>query len=309
MGWEGTHARKSIKWLWIAGIFGCSEAAIAQTPPVSTAGTKFDGTYAFVSSTKLNENYMTGTTRIGQCSDRRVGPLTIINGQARYNYNHALDWKVEGTVGSQGELAMRLLAPIGSHKSFFEMYVNGRIVRYRRPRASGGPEPAPGLNRGPQARSPPPLGSRLRALLSGIFARKSLARQTNPVCWAKIVSPNMILRCAVPDLRSAFHQLLEPLDRRVIARAVAAHAGDRGVGSGERAWTGGRRLRGVLSAQWAGLTSLREIVAGLGAQSRRFCHLNRCHLNRCHLNRCHLNRCHLNRCSSRPACAVSRDTG
>ncbi len=89
----------------------------------------------------------------------------------------------------------------------------------------------------------------------------------------------------MPDLRSAFHQLLEPLDRRIIARAVAAHAGDRGVGSGERAWTGGRRLRGVLFAQWAGLTSLREIVAGLGAQRRRFCHLNRYHLNRCHLNR------------------------
>jgi hypothetical protein len=100
----------------------------------------------------------------------------------------------------------------------------------------------------------------------------------------------MILRSAVPDLRSAFHQLLEPLDRRIIARAVAAHAGDRGVGSGERAWTGGRCLRSVLSAQWAGLTSLREIVAGLGAQSRRFCHLNRHHLNRYHLNRYHLNR-------------------
>jgi len=67
---------------------------------------------------------------------------------------------------------------------------------------------------------------------------------------------------------------LEPLDRRIIARAVAAHAGDRGVGSGERAWTCERHLKGLLFAQWAGLTSLREIVAGLGAQSRRFYHLN-----------------------------------
>ena len=78
----------------------------------------------------------------------------------------------------------------------------------------------------------------------------------------------------MPHLRSAFHQLLEPLDRRIIARAVAAHAGDRGVGSGERAWTCERHLKGLLFAQWAGLTSLREIVAGLGAQSRRFYHLN-----------------------------------
>jgi hypothetical protein len=119
--------QKYIIWSWILGIFGFSAAAIAQTPPASTAGTRFDGTYRFVSSTKLNENYMTGTTRIGQCSDRRVGPLTIVNGQARYNYNRQLDWKVEGTVGSQGELAMRLVAPIGSHKSFFEIFVNGRV--------------------------------------------------------------------------------------------------------------------------------------------------------------------------------------
>jgi putative transposase len=78
----------------------------------------------------------------------------------------------------------------------------------------------------------------------------------------------------VPHLRTAFHRLLEPLDRRVIARAVAAHAGDRGVGSGERAWTCERHLKSLLFAQWAGLTSLREIVAGLGAHSRRFYHLN-----------------------------------
>jgi putative transposase len=81
----------------------------------------------------------------------------------------------------------------------------------------------------------------------------------------------------VPHLRSAFHQLLEPLDRRIIARAVTAHAGDRGVGRGDRAWTCERHLKSLLFAQWAGLTSLREIgvVAGLGAQSRRFYHLDR----------------------------------
>jgi hypothetical protein len=75
----------------------------------------------------------------------------------------------------------------------------------------------------------------------------------------------MILRPAATHLGTAFHQLLEPLDRRIVARAVAAHAGDRGVGSGERAWTCERRLKSLLFAQWAGSISLREIVAGLGA--------------------------------------------
>ncbi len=78
----------------------------------------------------------------------------------------------------------------------------------------------------------------------------------------------------MPHLRSAFARLLEPLDRRIIARAVAAHAGDRGVGSGERAWTCERHLKSLLFAQWAGLTSLREIVTGLRAHRRRFYHLN-----------------------------------
>ncbi len=78
----------------------------------------------------------------------------------------------------------------------------------------------------------------------------------------------------MPHSRSAFHRLLEPLDRRVIARAVAAHGGDHGVGSGDNAWTCERHLRSLLFAQWAGLTSLRQIVAGLAAQSRSFYHLN-----------------------------------
>ena len=78
----------------------------------------------------------------------------------------------------------------------------------------------------------------------------------------------------MPHIRSAFHRLLEPLDRRIIARAVAAHGGDHGVGSGDNAWTCERHLKSLLFAQWAGLTSLRQIVAGLGAHSRSFYHLN-----------------------------------
>ena len=78
----------------------------------------------------------------------------------------------------------------------------------------------------------------------------------------------------MPHSRTAFHELLKPLDRRMIARTVAAHDGDHGVGSGDNAWTCERHLRSLLFAQWQGLISLREIVAGLGAHSRSFYHLN-----------------------------------
>jgi putative transposase len=84
----------------------------------------------------------------------------------------------------------------------------------------------------------------------------------------------MILGCAVPHSCSAFHRPLEPLDRRLIARAVAAHSGDHGVGNGDNGWACERHLKSLLFAQWAGLTSLRQIVAGLGAHSRSFYHLN-----------------------------------
>jgi hypothetical protein len=67
---------------------------------------------------------------------------------------------------------------------------------------------------------------------------------------------------------------LEPLDRRVIARAVAAYGGDHGVGRGDNAWTCERHLKSLLFAQVAGLTSLRQIITGLGANSRWFYHLN-----------------------------------
>jgi IS4 transposase len=58
------------------------------------------------------------------------------------------------------------------------------------------------------------------------------------------------------------------------SRAVAAHDGDRGVGRGDNAWTCEWHLKSLLFAQVARLTSLRQIVAGLGAHSRWFYHLN-----------------------------------
>ena len=60
----------------------------------------------------------------------------------------------------------------------------------------------------------------------------------------------------------------------MIAGAVAAHAGDHGVGGGDNAWTCERHLKALLFAQLAGLKSLREIVAALAGQSASFYHLN-----------------------------------
>ena len=78
----------------------------------------------------------------------------------------------------------------------------------------------------------------------------------------------------MPFMRSAFADLLEPLDRRAVARAVGAHGGDHGVGAGDNAWTCERHLKALLFAQFAGLKSLREIVEALGGQSASFYHLN-----------------------------------
>jgi len=77
----------------------------------------------------------------------------------------------------------------------------------------------------------------------------------------------------VPYLRTAFQRLLEPLDRRVVNRIVAAHDGNRGVGEGDRAWTCQRHLKALLFAQFAGLSSLREIEQALAARPAALYHL------------------------------------
>src|SRR5260370_22664610 len=78
----------------------------------------------------------------------------------------------------------------------------------------------------------------------------------------------------MPVACKAFALHLEPVDRRVVDRAVLEHDGDHGVGNGDNAWTCERHLKTLLFAQFAGLKSLREIVEGLGAQSAAFYHLN-----------------------------------
>jgi hypothetical protein len=63
---------------------------------------------------------------MGECPDRRAGPLTIAMGQARYT--SATGYQLQGTVGSQGELAMRAIAPntSGGYRPI-EITVSGRI--------------------------------------------------------------------------------------------------------------------------------------------------------------------------------------
>ena len=79
--------QKHVGWLLMLGLFGFVVAADAQTASPPAATTQFDGTYAFVSSTRVIETYtVTGSNRVGQCGKmRRVRPLTIVNGQARFS--------------------------------------------------------------------------------------------------------------------------------------------------------------------------------------------------------------------------------
>jgi hypothetical protein len=117
--------RRRIGLLSIVGFFGLLAAADAQTPS-STARAPFDGTYRFVSSVKVTKTYISRKGQMGPCPDRIAGPLTIAQGQARYT--SATGYQLEGTVGSQGELAMRAVAPpISGGSQPIEINVRGRI--------------------------------------------------------------------------------------------------------------------------------------------------------------------------------------
>lgn len=99
--------QKHIGWLWVIGFFSLLATADAQTPSPSTAGTQFDGRYAFVSSTKVNETYRDYDNREHQCGNPRAGPLIVVNAEARFKSGGRV---FEGTVGQRGELAMRSVA-------------------------------------------------------------------------------------------------------------------------------------------------------------------------------------------------------
>ena len=120
--------RRRIGLLSMVGFFGLVTAAAAQTQPPPTAGGPLDGTYRFVSSSKVNASYVTRNGRTGFCPDRRAGPLHIAKGRARYTT--ATGYKLRGTVGAQGELEMQVVAPPNSSNagSFpIDLVVNGTI--------------------------------------------------------------------------------------------------------------------------------------------------------------------------------------
>jgi hypothetical protein len=88
--------RRQIALLGIVGFFGLLGAAVAQTPS-STGEASLDGTYRFVSSARVNNTYMARGGHMGQCPNRRAGPLTIFGGQA--HYTTATGRKLRGRVG------------------------------------------------------------------------------------------------------------------------------------------------------------------------------------------------------------------
>src|SRR6516165_6263964 len=108
------------------GCFALLVGAAAQAP--SAAAALLDGTYRFVSSSKVNPTYTTRNGRMGQCPDRRAGPLHVANGKARYTT--ATGYRLTGPVGPQGELAMHLVAPPNSSNAGsrpIDIIVNGTI--------------------------------------------------------------------------------------------------------------------------------------------------------------------------------------
>jgi hypothetical protein len=132
-GSQDMRMQKHIGCWWIVGLFGLLAAANAQTASPPAANTRFDGTYAFVSATKVNETFVNYHGRTGQCWGWMMGPLTILNGRARYSGSSGRQstFQFEGTIRSPGELAMRNLSEPGSRGAGaapgFEINVSGRI--------------------------------------------------------------------------------------------------------------------------------------------------------------------------------------
>jgi len=97
---EGKHMQKHIGWMCVFAFFALLAAADAQAPASPTVSTQFDGTYAFVSGTKVGDEIHFGrmTEHPYRCGDFGKGePLTIVSGQARYL---GTIYVFDGTVGS-----------------------------------------------------------------------------------------------------------------------------------------------------------------------------------------------------------------
>jgi hypothetical protein len=106
----------------VVGFFGLIAAAGAQTPSPAARG-PFDGTYRLVSSARVNQLYTSKKGLTAQCPERVPGRLTISQGRARYT--SATGYRLRGSVGPQGELAMRSSAP-GISRTI-DINLNGNI--------------------------------------------------------------------------------------------------------------------------------------------------------------------------------------
>jgi hypothetical protein len=117
--------QKHIGWLWVVGFCGFVAAANAQAPAPPAARSAYDGTYRLVSSANVNASYTTRKGQTAGCPSRRAGPLHIVNGRARYTT--ATGYRVTGTVGPQGELAMRAQAPGQWASQPIDLSVSGSV--------------------------------------------------------------------------------------------------------------------------------------------------------------------------------------
>jgi hypothetical protein len=72
--------QKHIGWFCIVGFVAMLTTANAQNPSPATAISQFDGTYAFVSSTKVDQTYTNRNGPMLQCPDFQLGrsPLQMV---------------------------------------------------------------------------------------------------------------------------------------------------------------------------------------------------------------------------------------
>ena len=89
----------------------------------SSLATPFDGSYAFVSGSKVNETALTSGGRPSLCPNIKPLPsLVIAGGQVRY----APDWA--GTIGPEGELVLRPERPLArGSEAAPEITIWGRV--------------------------------------------------------------------------------------------------------------------------------------------------------------------------------------
>jgi hypothetical protein len=73
----------------------------------------------------VNPQYRSKAGMMLPCAARTPGPLTIVNGQAKYTTETG--YELDGTVGPNGQLDMRIVNPRGGLQRPFELRAAGQI--------------------------------------------------------------------------------------------------------------------------------------------------------------------------------------